>query len=112
MTKRARSPEIPKDVVDNVILRPELERRLQLYERASAEMDMTAIFACRHKYCTRKMLRIKSTYYLVSNIKEKLDQHDHRKGFLCPKYMCHSWYCKDHMPDTKECEMCLASKKP
>lgn len=111
MMKRARLDYVPKDVAENVVLMPELRRRLNLYKRACSEMDSTKIFACKHVGCDRRMIRIKSKWYLVDNIQGRLDAHDHRRGYLCKEYYkCYNWYCKDHMPNTEFCEECQVKK--
>lgn len=102
--------DIPKDVVENVILMPILLRKVKLMERAMKGASFT-FFECNHKGCERMKLRSpKNGEEFVDNIVEEMRYNDHRKGYHCLSSVCQKWYCKDHMPDTKYCPSCESER--
>ena len=101
MSKRALMEDVPKDVVENIILLPELSKRLKLYERLMPE---SKVKSCAYDHCDRRMIRKYNQTYYIDNINDALDKLDHRTGYICT--CCSKWFCKDHMPNTKHCKEC------
>ena len=102
--------DIPKDVLENVILMPILLRKVKLMERAM-NGDSFKFDECNHKGCGRMKCRSpKNGEEFIDNIVEQLSYNDHRKGYHCPSRSCQKWFCKDHMPDTRYCPTCEAER--